>query len=336
MYGWHIIKRIDKKAPGSYEELKSYLESKINESYLSSISRKSFIEKLKKEYNYRLNHSAFDWFVKNTDTLIIKGQKKYGRSGMPSGVIYTFADQQLTLRDFASFIEKRGSMIATKDSSVFISKSLDTRLSDQILNYENSMLEKKYPEFRYLMNEFHDGILLFEISGKKAWNKAQNDSTGLKKYYEENKNKFLSKEGITAKIYTLKKSDGMKSLANTFKKFSNYPDCDKRMIEKYISKKDTLLTITEGTWYKGDNKIIDNLNREKMQQETLIDGFPSIVVVNKLIDAVPLSFTDVQGEMVTGYQEYLEENWIKQLKAKYTVKIDTGVLEEIRKNLNNE
>ena len=336
MYGWHIIKRIDKKPPGSFEESRSYLESKINESYLSSISRKSFIETLKKEYKYRINPIAFNWFVNNTDTLIIKGLAKYNRAGMPSGAIYTFADQQLTNRDFANYIEKRGSMIITNDSAVFISRSLETRLSDQILSYENSILEKKYPEFRYLMDEFHDGILLFEISGKKVWNKAQDDSTGLKKYYEENKNKFLSREGINAKIYTLKKRDDTKSLTNVFRKYSNWPDRDKRMVDKFISKKDTLLVIKEGTWYKGDNKTIDNLSREKMQQETIIDGFPSIVVVEKVIDAVPLPFTEVQGEMITDYQESLEQNWIKQLKDKYTVKIDTGVLEEIRKNLNNE
>ena len=336
MYGWHIIKRIDKKAPGSFEESRSYLESKINESYLSSISKKSFIEKLKKEYKYRINPVAFNWFVNNTDTLIIKGLKKYNRGNMPAGAIYTFADQQLTTRDFANYIEKRGSMIITKDSSVFILRSLETRLSDQIISYENSNLEKKYPEFRYLMNEFHDGILLFDISGKKVWNKAQNDSLGLKKYYEENKNKFMSREGITGKIYSLRKSDGMKSLANTFKKYSKHPDGDKKMLEKFITKKDTLLTIKEGTWYKGENKAIDNLTRGKMQQETIIDGFPAIVVINKVIDALPLPFTEVQGEMLTSYQEYLEENWIKQLKGKYTVKIDNSVLEEIRKNLKNE
>jgi peptidyl-prolyl cis-trans isomerase SurA len=336
IYGWHIIKRLDKKAPGSFEETKSYLESKINESYLNSISKKAFVEKLKKEYKYRINTTAFNWFVNNTDSLIIKGLAKYKRTGMPPGAIYTFADQQLTTRDFASYIEKRGSMVVTNDSAVFITRSLETRLSDQILLYENSILEKKYPEFRYLMSEFHDGILLFEISGKNVWNKAQDDSAGLKKYYEENKNKFLTIEGITAKIYTLKKSHGMKSLANAFKKYSKYPDGDKRMVDKFVTKNDTLLTIKEGTWYKGDNKTIDNLSRTKMRQETIIDGFPSIVVVNKVLDAVPLSFSKVQGEMITGYQEYLEENWVKQLKGKYTVKIDNGVLEEIRKNLNNE
>jgi peptidyl-prolyl cis-trans isomerase SurA len=336
IYGWHIIKRIDRKAPGTFEESRSYLESKINASYLNSISKKAFIEKLKKEYKYRLNTNSYNWFITNTDTLIIQGKTRYNRSSMPPGALYTFSDQQLTTRDFAAYIEKRGSMIVTRDSSVFIARSLETRLSDQIISYENSILEKKYPEFRYLMNEFHDGILLFEISGKKIWNKAQDDSTGLKEYYNENKNKFLSKEGITAKIYTLKKSDGMKSLDNAFKKYSKLPDADNRLIDKFISKKDTLLTIKKGTWYKGDNTAIDNLNRSKMKQEIIIDGFPSIVVVEKVIDAVPLPFAEIQGELISGYQENLEADWIKQLKAKYSVKIDNNVLEEIRKNLGNE
>jgi peptidyl-prolyl cis-trans isomerase SurA len=252
---------------------------------------------------------------------------------MPGGSIYTFADQQLTTRDFASYIEKRGSMIDTGDSSVFISRSLETRLSDQIISYENSVLEKKYPEFRYLMNEFHDGILLFEISGRKVWNKSQADSIGLLKYYSDNKTKYLTKEGIMAKIYTLKKAGEMKSLSGAYNKYSKLPDCDKKMTSKFISKKDTLLSIKDVLWYKGDNKIVDNLDKTKTYQETLIEGFPSIVIVKKVIDAVPLPFNEIQGELISDFQQYLEENWIKQLKEKYTVKINKDVLEEIRKNL---
>jgi len=333
LYGWHIIKRIDRKPPGTFEETRSYLESKINESYLNSISRKAFIEKLKKEYKFRVNTTAYDWFVKNTDTLIIKGKSKYSRIGMPGGAIYTFSDQQLTTREFASYIEKRGSMIVTSDSSVFISRSLETRLSDQIISYENSILEKKYPDFRYLINEFHVGILLFEISGKKVWNSAQDDSVGLKKYYADNKNKYLTKEGIVAKIYTLKKTGAIKLLAGAYSKYSKSPDCDKKLTGKFISKNDTLLTVKEVIWYKGDNKTVDLLDMSKNYQEILIDGFPSIVIVKKVLDAVPLPFKEVQGEMISGFQQYLEDNWIKQLKDKYTVKIDNDVFEEIRKSL---
>ena len=336
VYGWHIIKRIDRKAPGTFEESRSYLESKINESYLNSISKKSFIEKLKKEYKFVINTNAFNWFAANIDTMIIKGLSKYNRQGMPGGIIYTFANQQLTTKDFASYIEKRGSMIATDDPVYFISKSIETRLSDQIMTYENSVLEKKYPEFRYLMNEFHDGILLFEISGKKVWNKSQDDSTGLRQYYENNKNKFLTRQGVEARIYALKKKDGKKSLAAAYKKFSRFPDSDLRMVNKFISKEDTLLSIRKGTWFKGDDKVIDSLIWIKGYHETVINGFPCIVVIDKIIDPVPLPFSEVQGEMISGYQEYLENNWIKQLKERYTVKIDNEVLEEIREKLSNE
>ena len=155
-------------------------------------------------------------------------------------------------------------------------------------------------------------------------------------YWHTSRKFDVMREGIIAKIYTLKKSDGMKSLADVLKKYSKYPDADKRMLEKFTKKNIPLLTIKEGTWYKGDNETIDNLNRGKIQQETIIDGFPSIIVINKLIDAVPLPLSEVQGEILTAYQEYLEANWVKQLKGKYSVKIDSGVLEEIRKNLNNE
>ena len=168
IYGWHIIKLLDKKAPGSFEDSRSFLESKINQSYLNSISKKSLIEKLKKEYKFRINQIAYNWFIDNTDTLIIQGLARYNKDGMPSGNLYTFADQRFTTKEFADYINKRGSMIVTDNPKYFIDRSIETRLSDQIINFENSVLEKKYPDFRYLMNEFHDGILLFQISGKKS------------------------------------------------------------------------------------------------------------------------------------------------------------------------
>jgi len=335
-FGWHIIKRLDKKAPGTYEEIKPFLESKLNTSYLNSIGQQSLVEKLKKEYKYHINTTAYNWFIEHTDTLVMSGKGKYNRVGMPGGSMYTFADQQFTTREFASFIEKRGQMINTKDSSVFIETSLNTRVADHILNYENSILEKKYPEFRYLINEFHDGILLFDISGREIWNKAQDDSAGLKKYYAANKQKFHTREGVLAKVYTLKKPDGRRSLEKAYKQYSKYPDCDSRMVKKFVHRGDSLLTIKTSTWYKGENRYIDSLDWKKNVQITNIDGFPSIFVVNKHIDEVPLPLNDVQGEMITGYQQELETLWIKQLKTKFTVTIDNAVLQEIRQKIRNE
>jgi len=336
IYGWHIIKLLGRKVPGSFEESKSFLESKINQSYLNSISQKSFVEKLKREYKFSINEIAYNWFLENTDTLIIQGLKKYDRSILPEGNIYSFANQYLTINDFTNYIEKRGDMIVTKDSAVFINSSLETRASDQLIAYENSVLEIKYPEFRYLMNEFHDGILLFEISGKKVWNRVTEDSVGLYKYYDDHKNNFLSRKGIEAKIYTLKSSDGEKTLASAYKKYYKKPDRDVQLLKHFNKRNDTLLIIKEGTWYKGDNNEINNIKWITGYQSFIINGFPSIININKVIEPVPSKFTEIQGEMIKGYQEFLESEWIKQLKDKYSVKIDGVVLNEVKKKLNNE
>ena len=336
IYGWHIIKLLDKKEPGSFEESRSFLESKINQSYLNSISKKSLVEKLKKEYNFRINQKAYSWFVQNTDTLVIRGLSGYDRTHLPSGNLYSFANQRFTCGEFARYIEKRGSMIITRDPEFFVKNSLETRVSDHIINYENSVLENKYPEFRYLMNEFHDGILLFEISNNKVWSSVQDDSAGLKIYYEANKKNYLTRREIEAKVYTLKIISGEKRLTSAYKKFSGKPDTDRRLNEKFNSDGDTLLVITEGKWMKGDDSEIDNIKWITGSQTLKKDGFPSLIIIKKVNEPVPLPLTEVQGEMISGYQDWLMDEWIKQLKVKYTVKIEKNVLDEIKRKISND
>jgi peptidyl-prolyl cis-trans isomerase SurA len=335
-YGWHIIKLLEKKPPRTWEESRSFLESRFNQSYLNSIARKSFIDKLKKEYKFSLNAESVSWFIMNTDTLIIQGLKKYDQSLIPTGNLYTFADQKFTNSEFASFIGKRGYMIVTKDSSDFINRTIDAKVSDHILKYENSVLEKKNPEFRYLMNEFHDGILLFEISGKKVWNRVNEDSTGLQKYYEDHKKNYLTKPGIEATIYTLRQADGSKKLESAWTKYSGKTDIDALLLKKFNRKNDTLLTIRQGRWMKGDDILIDGLIWEKGKQSVNIKGFPSIINITSLVEPKPLSLEEVRGEMMTGYQEFLENDWTEQLKKKYNVKIDNTILSEIRKKLGHD
>jgi len=336
LYGWHIIKLLDKRPPGSFEETRSFLESKINQSYLNSISKKEFVSKLKKEYKFRIEDHAYKWFVENTDTLIIQGLKKYDRDSMPAVNLYSFANQRLTTKEFASYIEKRGSMIVTRDSVLFIDSSIETRSSDHILTYENSILEKKYPEFRYLMNEFHDGILLFEISGEKVWNRVNNDSTGLLKYYEDHKLNHLSEKGIEAKIYTLKSPGQEKQLESAYRKYSQKSDIDIRLSKKFNKKGISNLEITDSTWYFGSDPEIDSLMWNKGAHSLKWKGSQSILVIKNIIDPVPLPFEKVQGEMMTGYQEQLENDWIRQLKEKYPVKIDNIELNSVKKKISNE
>ncbi len=239
-YGFHIIKLLAKRPHGTYEETKPWLESKLNPSYLITAGKKSFVSKLKKEYGFRVNTAAYSWFVKNTDSLIIMGISDYNRKKIPQGSIYSFDGFKKPVSEFASYLEKHGSVSKAGNPARYIGDCLEEISADDLIAYENSILEQKYPDFRYLMNEFHDGILLFNISSEKIWNKAQEDSTGLMNYYELNKNNYL------------------------------------------------------------------------------------------------LPFSEVQGELIGDYQEWLTAEWIKQLKGKYPVTIENEVLEEVKQRLEND
>lgn len=333
LYGWHIIKLLEKKSPGTFEESRSFLESKISQSYLNSVSRKAFIEKLKKDYKFQLNTEAVHWFISNTDTLIIQGLKKYDRANLPQTDIYSFANQNLTSSDFADYTEKRGFTVVTKDSAVFINKLIEQKADDQLIEYEKSILENKYPDFRYIISEFHDGMLLFEISSRNVWNRVTSDSAGLHKYYEENKSRWLSTAAIEAKLYTLKSTASENLLEPSFKKFADSPGFDDLLLKKFNKKNDTILFIKEGKWFKGENADIDNLAWESGLHSFKSNGYPSMIYIKRNIEPVPESFNNVKTDLLSGYQEYLETEWVKQLNKRYNVKIDNQVLEEVKKSL---
>lgn len=336
VYGFHIIKLLDKKAPGSYEESRSFLESKLNQSNLISLGKKSFIDRLKKEYNFKINSSVRAWFYANTDTLIIQGISKYNRRNIPSGNIYTFAVKNLSAKDFAAILEKRGNMVTTKNPEYYIDTSLESIASDEIMKFENSVLEQKYPDFRYLMNEFHDGILLFDISSKNVWNRVQEDSAGLQNFYEAHKKEYLSKKSIDAKTYILREPNGAKRLMSAYRKYSRKSGTDGRLLAKFNQQGDTLLSITEAIWRTGDDADIDRIDWTRGLHSLTKNGYPALIIILKVNEPVPLPLNEVQADMISGYQDWLTEEWIKQLKEKYTVKIDNQVFDEVKKRIGNE
>ena len=129
---------------------------------------------------------------------------------------------------------------------------------------------------------------------------------------------------------------GEQLLASAFNKYSQKSDLDDLLLKKFNKKNDTLLTIKEGTWFKGDNPEIDKIEWINGSHSFTNEGFPSIILIKRVIDPSPLKFDDVKGEVMTGYQEFLESEWIRQLNKKYSVKIDNLVLDEVKKKLRDE
>jgi len=205
-----------------------------------------------------------------------------------------------------------------------------------LLDYENSVLEKKYPEFNYLMNEFHDGMLLFEISGRRVWNRVSGDSLGLKDYYQQHKSEWLSQKGINAKIYTLRSQTGGKDLQTAYNKYFRKSDADKLLLQKFNTPKDTVLVIRSGNWYKGEDKDLDGLDWSVGSHSFTNKGYPALAIISNILEPAAKSLTEVKGEVMSGYQDFLEKEWIGQLNKKYDVRIEKPVLEDVLQILKNE
>ncbi len=336
IYGYHIIKLLQKQPPASFQEARPYLESKLNQADLNSFGKKSFIARLKKEYNFRLNPEIYKWFTGNTDSLIMSGKARFDRKRLPPGNIYSFANQFITASEFAGFIEENLHTVPGANPDFFISSLLESNIDKELVSYEDSILEQKYPDFRYLMNEFHDGILLFEISSKKVWNIVQEDSTGLKQYYDLHKDNFKSRKRIEAKIYSLKSGGGMEELEAAYREYSVKPDADKQLSERFNRTGDTMLFITEGKWSEGDDQDLDKIHWTTGVQSLIKNGMPSVIVINKITEPSPQSFDEAKTDVLSEYQDWLTEEWIRQLTEKYTVKIDNNVFEEVKERINNE
>ena len=200
-YGYHIIKRISWKDIASFESMKKELQNKVKRDDRSKLSQDIYVSKLKMEYMYQ-NKSAkgLKPFYKSLDSNYFKGNWK-ASSITTDAVLFTLNDKNFTQSQFATFLAKN----YANNSSTLIKDVINMQYKAwekvSVLEYEESRLTEKYPEFKALMQEYHDGILLYEVMSDKVWNKASKDTSGLKEFYNNNNSKYVWKDRVNAVVY---------------------------------------------------------------------------------------------------------------------------------------
>ena len=210
----------------------------------------------------------------------------------------------------------------------YLNKQIDAFVDNEILHYEDTKLESKYPEFRNLMNEYRDGILLFDISNREVWEKASNDVAGLQKYFKAHKKQYTWDQP-RYKGYLIQCDD--KALVKTIKKRIKSLPADSVVF--YVNKKfntDSIkhVKIEKGLFQKGDNKKVDNL-AFKEGELSVDEKFPVVFIVGKMLKKGPESYTDMKGQVTADYQNYLEKIWVQNLNKKYPVEINKDVLKTV-------
>lgn len=203
---------------------------------------------------------------------------------------------------------------------------------EQALVIAEQKLDTQYPEFGFLMKEFYEGSLLFEISSREIWNKAANDEAGLEKYFKKNKKSYRYEEPIYRGLVVHCASEDILQQVKALSK--KYPQQEWVKEFRAALNSDSLIQVkmVRGPFKVGKNVYADYYAFGKGERPDTVAGYPITAVVGKLQKKGPDTYEDVRGEVTADYQSHLEQLWVKKLRAKYPVVLYREALSTVNRH----
>ncbi len=328
-FGWHIVKLLERKEIGSYEDNLNDLKQNLSRSDRAKKSEEALLNRIKEEYKFTQKLKVRNEFYKViTDTIFKGGWNINAAKGMNKNM-FTIGRRNYTQSDFAQWIASNQRQGAKESIPLYVDRMYATFVNQKLLEYEDSQLERKYPEFRMLMKEYRDGILLFELTEQKIWSKASKDTLGLESYYSANKNNYMWGQRVDASIFTLNTTE--KKIIDQLKSLVNKGLTDTELLEMINNDSTTVLSIDRRKYEKGDNALVDNMKWKSGEvAETVENGKATLVRINTLIAPEPKKLNEARGIVTANYQDYLEQEWIKELRNKYSFEVNEEVLTSIK------
>ncbi len=328
-YGWHIIKLLEIIPLKSYEDMSKELQDKIAKDGRSNVSRESFIEKRKKEYNFSEDRRLLKPFYTDIDTSYYTGRwvpsDKLKKSDK---VLFTLDGKEYSQNDFLEFLQTRmRPKRQTEPIKTMVNDSYDRWIELSVMSYEDDQLEKKYPAFKALINEYRDGILLFDLTDQKVWSKAVKDSAGLADYYAKHKSDFMWDERAAYDIYTVENEKEGKEVIKMLKKGKNQDEIREKLsgdnaltikVESGMKEKDEVPVLEKVSWTTGVSDVVND------------NGQLKVVQIKEIRPAEPKEFDEARGIITAAYQNALEEQWVSELREAHTIELNKDVLYSIK------
>ena len=318
-YGWHLVKLLDKKDIGSFEEEKPNIIPKYGNGPRGFLRKQAFVAMVKKEYNYAFNQKGFDSFVSQVDTSVFSASWKNNTSADVAKMeLFTIGDERVNVGEFANYLEKNQVKTIPINLVVYLNESCNRFIGEKLRDYEDARLEGKYPDFRNILQEYHDGILLFDLTDKLVWSKAVNDSTGLENFYKNHKSEYLWGKRAEAWTVVINDSTTLKEARALTAKYGRKKKFSQSYLVSKLCPDDTIscVKVDYGKFEKGDNKEVDSTNWNQGIGKTFTtkDGKPAFVYIISTLPPENRKLNESRGLVTADYQKYLEEQWVKDLR----------------------
>ncbi len=328
-YGWHIVKLIERKSQKPLEEERADLKQKVMKDARGDQTREVVIARIKTEYGVTENAAARKAFYKVVTDSIFFGKWQASEAGGLTGMLFKIGNLTVSQKEFADFLASSQRKQDKQGIEAYVDKMYADFLDQSCLKWENSQLEIKYPEFKALMGEYRDGILLFDLTDQKVWSKAVKDTLGLDAFYQKNKNNYKWNTRLDASIYTVKDVKAVQKVKNFIK--SGLSDGD--LLKELNSDSLNILTVESAKFSRKDNSLIDSIAwMPGFSNDIVKSGSTVFVYVRKVLKPEVKQLDEAKGLITADYQNYLEKEWIASLRAQYPVIVNKEVLAKIKLN----
>lgn len=190
-YGWHIIKMIDRRGLPPYEDMEQSLRNKVAKDSRSELNKTAFLKRIKAENKFTEMKPAKEYIMTRADSSLVQGRFSYNENDKSLQLpLFTIQNQKYTVKNFFDYIKNNGGAKPGVTPAHYMQLFYDKFVETSLIDYEKANLESKYQDYRMLVKEYRDGILLFQLMDEKVWSKAIEDTTGLKVFFEQNKEKY--------------------------------------------------------------------------------------------------------------------------------------------------
>lgn len=232
------------------------------------------------------------------------------------------------------YMEQRNvrDQVATQKVAQMVKDSNGKVTEEELLSKKAEELSAQDPDMKYLIKEYHDGLLLYEISNQLVWDKAAKDEAGLANFFKKHKKNYAWDEPrYKGMAYHVKEQGDVKAVANCVKKLA-FDKWAEALRSTFNADSVIRIRVEKGIFKKGDNALIDSAVFKKDTTVTHMKDYPIDAVYGKILKKGPEDYNDVRGLVVADYQEALEKEWVADLRRKYVVKVNEDVLKTVNKH----
>jgi peptidyl-prolyl cis-trans isomerase SurA len=334
--GYHLIKRISRKGIQPFEVEKGRLEAKVSEDPRFEMAKEAMLEKIKRENHFKEFPKVLEQFSQmQNDTFLTFRWKAPAKPSRE--LLFSMNDFAVSLGDFADWLARSSRQRLRMGTEIGVDEAVHSLYKDfvkeKLLEFEEAHLEERYPEFKALMREYREGILLFEATKMLVWDKAGQDTLGLREFYETVKGKYRFGDRVRTSIYEIHRKH--ESMINDIRAFAETHSAEE-VLAKYNSADNEVVKVKELTFEKNRNVPppmaqakweVGAMSANEMTRTNTVKFYK----FEELLPPAIRSLEEARGYVVADYQDFLEKKWVEQLQEEYKVKINEKVFDSLIK-----